>query len=191
MKTFTKHLVASAVALTLSVGGASAATIAWSDASVPGANIAPTSSTPVVAVNVTGSIPGLRRSPFADLTRVYNSVGLDASATYEFSSLRSSLELVWGSVDTYNFIDFYNGATYLGTFSGTDTGAATGSNRPLNQLLATISGFGLFDSVVLTSVGQNAFEHSDVGAVPVPAAGFLLFGALGGLAALRRRRQAA
>ena len=27
-------------------------------------------------------------------------------------------------------------------------------------------------------------------AVPVPAAGFLLFGALGGLAALRRRKQA-
>lgn len=31
----------------------------------------------------------------------------------------------------------------------------------------------------------------DVAAVPVPAAGFMLFGALGGLAALRRRRKAA
>jgi hypothetical protein len=31
----------------------------------------------------------------------------------------------------------------------------------------------------------------DIAAVPVPAAGFMLFGALGGLAALRRRRKAA
>lgn len=39
------------------------------------------------------------------------------------------------------------------------------------------------------AIGEVAFNQ--VAAVPVPAAGFLLVGALGGLAALRRRRRAA
>ncbi|WP_417463018.1 VPLPA-CTERM sorting domain-containing protein [Kordiimonas sp.] len=70
---------------------------------------------------------------------------------------------------------------------------------------------GIFDTVRLTDMtlvlfGQNTNDPSDstrsltggfdldaiaVSAVPLPAAGFLLIGALGGLAALRRRRKAA
>ena len=37
----------------------------------------------------------------------------------------------------------------------------------------------------------TSFDATQIAAVPLPAAGFLLFGALGGLAAMRRRRKAA
>ncbi len=72
-----------------------------------------------------------------------------------------------------------------------------------NKVAFTFSG--IFDTVRLTDVtlaygsasakagSTGGFDVADisVSAVPVPAAGFLLLGALGGLAGLRRRRMAA
>jgi len=184
-----------AAAVVLSLGtAASAATISWGDGSSPGDNLDPSSMTGAVLVDATTSILNVSLSPFdgsAIPNAEFNSVGADATATYVFSSLRTSLSMIWGSVDTYNFIDFYNGVTLLGTFNGAAAGPIFTSNRALTAILATIGGFGQFDSVVLRSPGANAFEHASVAAVPVPAAGFLLIGALGGLAALRRRRKTA
>ncbi|MEK6205761.1 MAG: VPLPA-CTERM sorting domain-containing protein, partial [Amylibacter sp.] len=42
-----------------------------------------------------------------------------------------------------------------------------------------------------TSLGQDYYVNGLTATIPVPAAGFLLLGGLGGLAALRRRRKAA
>jgi hypothetical protein len=188
-------LVAAAVLAVGLAGQASAATITWSDGSGPGANTAPTSSTPVVLVDQLLSVDGLTKSPFEDSAlygvAAFNSVGKNASATYAYNSIRSTLKLIWGSVDTYNYIDFYRGADFVETFDGEDAGPVFTDNRSLSAMLASIIVSGGFYKVVLRSVGENAFEHARVSAVPVPAAGFLLIGALGGLAALRRRKQAA
>jgi hypothetical protein len=48
-----------------------------------------------------------------------------------------------------------------------------------------------FDATSVSDSYGGFIDDIKVSAVPVPAAGFLLFGALGGLAALRRRKQAA
>ncbi len=192
-KTKLGGLAAAAVLSFGLVGAASAATISWSDGSVPIANMAPTSSTPVVLVDQLLSVTEAK-SPFEGTGlygTAFNSVGKDASATYEFNSVKSTLKLIWGSVDKYNFIDFFKGGAFVEQFKGEDAGPIFTNNRSLSEILASIVVSGGFDKVVLTSVGQNAFEHQGVAAVPVPAAGFLLIGALGGLAALRRRKTVA
>jgi len=180
--------VAAAVLAFALVGPASAATISWGDGSTPGPNPVFTSKTGNVLENQVGSVAFKALSPFAGTAIAdtpYNSVGARATGTYTFSSLRSTLKLIWGSVDAYNYIDFYRGGSKVDTLQGADDPA--GKNRPLSQILASIVVSGGFDKVVLRS-DRNAFEHASVAAVPVPAAGFLLVGALGGLAALRRRK---
>lgn len=192
---FSGFVAAAVLALSL-VGPASAATISWSSGAPIGPNPVFTSFTElgsgVVLENQVGSVPGSATSPFSGalaLTTPYNSVGAGATGTYAFGSVRSTLKLIWGSVDSYNFIDFYRGGNLIETFTGVDD--PEGRNRPLSRILATISGVsGGFDTIVLRS-DRNAFEHAGVAAVPVPAAGFLLVGALGGLAALRRRKKVA
>jgi hypothetical protein len=59
-----------------------------------------------------------------------------------------------------------------------------------SNLAAGDYGIGIFDSATPES-GSLAFKVSKVAPIPLPAAGFLLLGALGGIAALRRRKNAA
>jgi len=89
--------------------------------------------------------------------------------------------------------------TTVGTLTNSDASGANGGSL-------TITGGGLFDTVRLTDMSPltSTFENDvngnpvggfDVNAVrvspvPVPAAGLLLLGALGGFAGLRRRRKA-
>jgi hypothetical protein len=83
---------------------------------------------------------------------------------------------------------------------------ATTAGTPLPQILGTgvssalvnIGGpFAMLTSVNIdhTGLGLTAFTDADsfleVGAIPLPAAGFLLFGALGGLGLMSRKRKAA
>lgn len=89
--------------------------------------------------------------------------------------------------------------TTIGTLTNSDASGANGGSL-------TITGGGLFDTVRLTDMSPvtSTFENDvngnpvggfdinavRVSAVPVPAAGLLLLGALGGFAGLRRRRKA-
>jgi hypothetical protein len=190
-KTKFSGFVAAAVLAFSFVGPASAATISWSDGSSPAPNPAFTSSTGAVQENLVASVLYTVKSPFEGSiipNTPFNSVGARGAGTYAFSSVRSTLKLIWGSVDQYNFIDFYRGINKVDTLIGVDD--PEGKNRPLTEILASIVVSGGFDRVVLRS-DRNSFEHASVAAVPVPAAGFLLVGALGGLAALRRRKKVA
>jgi hypothetical protein len=187
-------LLTAVVIATGLVGPASAATISWS-AFTGASNLAPTAITGNVLVNRLLSEDNLTVSPFQGSvlgeTVEFNSVGANSSATYTFATAKNALRFVWGSVDTFNYIDFYRDGGFVETFLGKNAGATLGANRNLNEIVATIKVASGFDEVRLRSTSANAFEHQGIAAVPVPAAGFLLVGALGGLAALRRRKKAA
>lgn len=130
-----------------------------------------------------GNIPG-------NSTRFAAVFGGQAASLSSLKML-SSLSVDIGSIDDYNFIDFYDDATLIGTITGSDlssthNGAWTGPDT--NRRFFFVGG--LFNKVVFRSNG-NSFEIDNIATAEVPEPAMLgLFG-LGfvGLAALRRRRQ--
>lgn len=186
-----KKIMMLTVAAIFSLGtAASAATISYSATpNVATANPIGTLIAGDFDQNVTdpGLVPG-RRSPWQGTTldgSVYSSI--TGAASYTFGSLRTKLSLVWGSPDAYNTLSFLLDGVEVGSVNGIELVGCCGTNIPSS--LITISGVGQFDEVVFTS-GAPAFEYANVAAVPLPAGGLLLLGALGGIAALRRRKTA-
>ena len=209
-----KLLLGSALALTLGVGTAPAATVTFT--ALPTSSIAnpsPSATTPIYHDNVTGNIvngspndPGDARSVWNSLgsvvpvaTGIYSSVSKNGSATFDFGGPESVLQFVWGSVDKFNFLTFYLLGVQVDAFNFTSLAGAQaagftgGRSMGQDSMTARITniGAGFFDRVVLKST-QDAFEFANLRVVPVPlpAGGLLLIGALGGLAFVRRRRTA-
>ena len=179
--------------LAISVTAASAATVTLGGmAFAPTPVMTPTSETGTVFRDVTGSISGVRADPWAATAfagnGLYTSVQADSSATYAASG--NSINLLWGTPDSYNFIDFLDAdGIQLDTIGGGETGIENFADQTTNRFV-TVSSDTAFSFIRYRSVGSNAFEFATVNPVPVPAAGLLLLGALGGIAALRKRRDA-
>ncbi|MEH6546057.1 MAG: VPLPA-CTERM sorting domain-containing protein [Sneathiella sp.] len=202
MKTLLNAVVGAVAVSFLFVATAQSAviTVEW-DTDVPPADTfvpTATSTSGTVYQGATGSVGGVRRSPWDTIpamadTGTYTSVSGDASATYELTSAINSFTFMWGSVDDYNMMEFWNGDEYLGILEGSDA-QLDGAPKRVEWINATITLDMLFDKVRFVS-GNNAFEYANVelSVVPLPAA-LPLYGA--GLAALgfmgwRHRRKAA
>lgn len=159
------------------------------------------------------SVAGDYKSPFlntpladtnsyfaADTRNASNGNGITTMAELTYSSTQYVFNMLWGSVDRgdgNNVITFYKNGTevfqYTGAQVGTDLGLTNPAGSPVNSLEEVVkvkfADFADgFDKVTFES-GRPAFEFA-LAPVPVPAAGLLLLTALGGIAALRRRKAA-
>lgn len=150
----------------------------------------------------TGSFSGLAAQPFGS-TGNYWTLGPSDGATglmnlAGFSAIKA-IGFLWGSVDTYNWVDVLGrDGSVLKTFNGVDVAMSPNGSwtTPVMNPYATITISGAdranIGGLRFRSDG-NAFEMDNfaIGAVPEPAtwALFVLgFGALGG--AMRRRSRA-
>jgi hypothetical protein len=150
---------------------------------------------------VTGNLAGQYSSPPGDTTpfltispsggSVPAGNGGTGPVTINFSSLNDYFGLYWGTIDTYNSIAFYRGATQIGsTISGGSNGLAANSSAYVNFTFTGPSEY--FDKVVLTSTSP-AFETDNHAyrAVPVPPSlfGILVTGGIGAIKAFKRKKQ--
>lgn len=160
---------------------------------------------------VAGASTGLYAAPFlsnsngvlfgdntvsgADTTQ-YLTTGI-GSAILALPGLKLYFGLLWGSVDAYNSLEFFNGATSVGTVTGADVTASADGDQGINgTYYVNILSDMMFDSVVASSTSY-AFEFDNVSynavappnGVPEPLSlGLLGIGllAMGGLAKRRK-----
>jgi hypothetical protein len=108
----------------------------------------------------------------------------------------NNLGLFWGSVDSYNKIEFLLDGVVVpgGTWTGSQVIAPSTANgnqsAPSTNLYVTFSNVPDFDAVRFTS-SQYAFELDNLAVVPVPAPAAFLLGLLGlGAAGVKLRKHA-
>jgi hypothetical protein len=126
---------------------------------------------------VTGSLSGVHAAPFItnsngalfgdntingpDSTQ-YVTTGT-GSITFTFSASEKYFGLLWGSVDTYNTLEFFDSTNKsLGTITGTDVNSmANGDQGPGGSIYVNINSSIAFTKVV-ASATSNAFEIDNV-----------------------------
>lgn len=105
----------------------------------------------------------------------------NASVTLTFSSAEKYFGLLWGSVDSYNTLSFYDANNNLvGSVTGSDVLASPNGDQGVNgTVYVNINSDVAFTTVIATS-SQYAFEFDNVAynATPVPEATTMIAGAL-------------
>lgn len=148
------------------------------------------------------SVPGLAAAPAGDATRYgFASPGFDATFLINVGSL-SSLSFYLGSLDTYNTISFYDGATLRGSFTGsqlTIPNPANGNQSAGDTNRRYFFTFGAADNVnrVVFNSTTPAFEFDNIAAaissVPEPSTWAMMILGFGlvGFSLRSNRRQVA
>jgi hypothetical protein len=92
----------------------------------------------------------------------YLSTGI-GSVVLNFGASQTYFGLLWGSVDNYNTLAFYDGADLVGTFSGLDVWAAANGNQgQQGTFYVNFESFnGSFNRIVATSTNY-AFEFDNI-----------------------------
>lgn len=152
-----------------------------------------------------GSVSGLSATPFKNTTK-YLTLNKGQQAVVSFDGLVDYFGLYWGSIDTYNSVEFKQGATTLATFGGQQIANLVKEkyNLPNTQFASWTNAYTnvyvdffansvdkQFDTVILRSTG-TAFEsdnHAYRAARPVPVPGMALglVAAAGMLVAKRKK----
>lgn len=139
----------------------------------------------------------ITNQPNGQDTTVYVTAGgiQGSSATFILPDDELYFGLLWGSVDTYNTLEFFDGNTLVGSITGSDVNAfANGDQGAAGTFYVNINSDTPFNRVVASS-SQHAFEIDNISfnqTIPSPEPLTLsLFGAgLAGLGLVRRRRKA-
>jgi hypothetical protein len=127
-------------------------------------------------------------------TTTYLSTGT-GSVTLTMPGQEKYFGLLWGSVDKFNTLSFYDGSTLVGSLTGADvTSGANGNQGEFGTFYVNINSSESFDKVVATS-SQIAFELDNVAynvsAVPEPSSFILAFiGGVGAVTYKLKRRKA-
>jgi len=127
----------------------------------------------------------------------FMSLGLVGAADFTFGQDFISRGTVWevtfgtraSYLETAEVLLSYQGSNFV-KVADIGNASASGSNFTFNGRWDTLR---LVDTTPGSSPSTDGYDVDAVGVspVPIPAAGFLLLGALGGLAAMRLRRKAA
>jgi VCBS repeat-containing protein len=110
--------------------------------------------------------------PGAADTTNYLSIGAGGTETISFDHEQNAFGLYWGSVDSFNTISFYHGATLVASYSGADISPLfpTGNQGSFSSNgYVEFAGLAQFDKVVLASSNSNAFEIDNISAGTVAA----------------------
>lgn len=124
--------------------------------------------------------------------------GAGSSAALTFDAPQTSFDILWGSIDSYNTIEFLDAAgASLASFTGADIVSqfglgGSGPNFEQVALLRLSADIEDAFTTVAFSSSQPSFEFGLAGlsVVPVPATVWLLLTAMFGLGFVSRRRNA-
>jgi hypothetical protein len=181
----TGGLSARGIAVTFSGKGAGTATLPY----VPGRYVAPFIS------SGNGASFGNPQANGLDQTQ-YLTTGI-GQVTLQLDKYHQYFGLLWGSVDDYNTLSFYDGNTLLFSFTGIDVDAGANGNQgaggtfyvninsdaAFNKVVASSTAYGFeFDNVAL------AINPLAVSPVPEPETYSLLMAGLALIGAIVRRR---
>jgi hypothetical protein len=118
-------------------------------------------SSSVTAAPFFGPLPG-----HADDTN-YLSIGAHGSETITFASEQNAFGLYWGSVDSFNTLDFYNGTQLVASYTGAEIVPLLsngGQGSFASNGYVEFSDLAPFNKVVLATGGSNAFEIDNISA---------------------------
>ena len=126
-----------------------------------------------VAVGSSGvsAAPFVGPLPGAQDTTNYLSIGAGGTETIAFAHEQNAFGLYWGSLDSFNTIKFFEGATLVASYTGADILPllATGNQSTFSTNgYVEFSNLASFNKVVLGTGNSNAFEIDNISAGSVP-----------------------